>query len=216
MGKRYKYAEPGYEDFNSDSYILNFIFHLNLLVPGITYDVKNSFDQLKMYGITSSLSNQIQIDLDCVGLVKVKNDKYGEPIYFSVTPLIHNILISQGNFEQEFTHSIIVEKDFKIYAFTKKTNFMESFLRLFSRIKFKFPGMLVATQDELKQNEAFKNGIKVDHILRYLNKNAHPNVVASTLAKLDNQQKRTINETWAYIPINVVQGLKNMSLKAPL
>ena len=46
---RYRYNKANREGFNTESSILNFIFHLNLLVPGLSYCLKSSDDLLNKH-----------------------------------------------------------------------------------------------------------------------------------------------------------------------
>lgn len=63
-------------------------------------------------------------DLDSVGLILAKQNEKGSVTAFSTTPLIHNILSGNNALQKQFKNNIIVETDFKIYAYTSNNQFL--------------------------------------------------------------------------------------------
>jgi hypothetical protein len=57
---------------------------------------------------------------------------------------------------------------------------------------------------------ASQRGIKAEHVLRYLNTNAHPKVVEKTLSRLTEHEKKkqNIKRKFSFVPNNVVASVQ--------
>lgn len=194
----------------SEGEILNLILNLTLLVPGANYNVrKDSFFGLNL---PEALVQDILFDLDSVGLIKCKKTKNAydkkETDTFIITPLLQNILAGNNALQQQFKNNIIVETDFKIYAYSTSDNqLLQALLNLFTKIKNKFPGMIVCSLKYSKIMEAFSRGIDPYQILRYLNSNVHQKVIEKKMSELSEEELANIDYSYGYLPENIVQQM---------
>jgi len=206
---KYRYLKDGTADKEavSEGSILNLLFNLTLLLPMMSFSMKESEESLKILHIPSKLIQDVLSDLDSIGLVKIKMNTQGRVTAFAMTPLIHNVLNGTSPLEKEFKHNIIVETDFKIYAFSKDMDYLESLLSLFSVVKCKLPGVIICSIKEERINQAFNRGISPNHILKYLNTNAHYKVIEKKVHTMTEEDLKQIGSTYAFIPENVVEQL---------
>ena len=206
---KYKYlrGDKSNKEAVSEGNILSLIFHLTLLFPMMSYSVKNNTDAIKELQLTTDIINDIMTDLDAVGLLRLKKGDDGNIEFFATTPLIHNIFNSNVMLERGFKNDIIVETDFKIYAYSTNLGYMEALLNLFTEIKFKMPTFLVCSLEEEKIREAFSSGIEPGQILRYLNTNTHKEVMKTKMHLMTEDEIQAIDKTYAFIPENIVQQM---------
>lgn len=191
----------------SEGSILNLILNLTLSVPCLSYSIKKSKENIKNFKIPESLVNDLLSDFEAVGLMIVKFNEDRTPAYFAVTPLLHHILSPNDALESQFKNNIIVETDFKLYAYSNNLEFLEALLGLFCTVKFKFPHMIVCSFEEEKVRESYKRGIKPIQILRYLNSNAHEKVIQKKTKMMEEEEKQHTEERFSFIPVNVTQQL---------
>lgn len=93
-----------------------------------------------------------------------------------------------------------------IYAYSTNDNqLLQALLNLFTKIKNKFPGLIVCSLKHSKIIEAFQRGINPYQILRYLNSNVHPKVLEKKMFELNEEELADIDLSYGYIPENVVQ-----------
>ena len=206
---KYKYlrGDKSNKEAVSEGNILNLIFHLTLLFPLVTYSLKKSQEALQELQLTMEVVNDIMRELDSVGLLKVKQDEDGNIKSFATTPLMNNIFNQNVMLERGFKNDIIVETDFKIYAYSNNLEYLEALLNLFTEIKFKMPTLIVCSLEEDKIRQAFSQGIEPSQILRYLNTNTHREVMKSKMHLMTDEDLANIDSTFAFIPENVVQQL---------
>ena len=205
---KYKYlrGDKSNKEAVSEGNILNLIFHLTLLFPTGSYMVKKSNEALEELHLTYELVSDVMTDLDSVGLLRVKEED-GNIEFFATTPLIHNIFNSNAILERGFKNEIIVETDFKIYAYSNNSEYMEALLNLFTEIKFKMPTFIVCSLEEEKIREAFASGIQPSQVLRYLNSNTHKEVMKAKMHLMTEDEIQNIDKTYAFIPENIVQQM---------
>lgn len=205
---KYKYlrGDKANKEAVSECNILNLIFHLTLLFPTGSYSVKKFNETLEDLHLTYELVLDVMNDLDSVGLLRVKEED-GNIAYFATTPLIHNIFSSNAVLERGFKNEIIVETDFKIYAYSNNLEYMEALLNHFTGIKFKMPTFIVCSIEEEKVREAFASGIQPNQILRYLNSNTHKEVMKAKMHLMTEEEIQNIDKTYAFIPENIVQQM---------
>lgn len=67
---------------------------------------------------------------------------------------------------------LIVETNFKIYAYTSSPLYLAIF-KLFLRVEYAFPDMIVATLNRSSLQRAFEQGITAAQILLFLSSHAH-------------------------------------------
>ncbi len=208
---KYKYLHKKEERSDKEAVgegnILNLIFHLSLLFPLVSYSVKKSQETLADLQLTSEVLNDIMKDLDAVGLLKIKLDDAGNIKNFATTPLMNNIFNSNIVLERGFKNDIIVETDFKIYAYSNNLDYLEALLNLFTDIKFKMPTLIVCSLEEDKIRQAFSSGIEPQQILRYLNSNVHREVLRAKMQVMTDQDIQEADKTFAFLPENVVQQM---------
>ena len=111
---------------------------------------------------------------------------------FAITPLIHNVLHGSSPLEKEFKHNIIIETDFKIYAYSHNMDYLESLLELFSVTRCKLPGVVICSLREERVMEAFRRGITPNQILKYLNTNAHYKVIEKKVQVMTEDELKEI------------------------
>jgi hypothetical protein len=205
---KYKYlrGDKSNKEAVSEGNILNLIFHLTLLFPTGSYMVKKSAEALEELHLTYELVHDVMTDLDSVGLLRVKEED-GNIEFFATTPLIHNIFNSNAILERGFKNEIIVECDFKIYAYSNNSEYMEALLNHFTEIKFKMPTFVVCSIEEEKVREAYNSGIQPSQILRYLNSNTHKEVMKAKMHLMSEEEIQNIDKTYAFIPENIVQQM---------
>lgn len=207
---KYKYLhknEKSDKEAVGEGNILNLVFHLTLLFPLVSYSVKKSQETLAELQLTNEVLTDIMKDLDAVGLLKIKLDDGGNIKNFATTPLMNNIFNSNVVLERGFKNDIIVETDFKIYAYSNNLEYLEALLNLFTEIKFKMPTLIVCSLEEEKIRQAFSGGIEPQQILRYLNSNVHREVLKAKMHLMTDEDILSAEKTFAYIPENVVQQL---------
>lgn len=206
---KYKYLKGNKRDKEavSEGNIVNLVFYLTLVFPLISYSLKKSQEALAELELTSDVIHDIMMDLDSVGLLKIKLGDDQKISYFATTPLIHNIFNSNVMLEKGFKNDIIVETDFKIYAYSNNPEYLEALLSLFTEIKFKMPTLLVCSLEEDKIKEAYQRGIEPRQILKYLNSNTHKEVMKTKMYLMTEQEIAEIDDTFAFIPENVVQQM---------
>ena len=102
--------------------------------------------------------------------------------------------------------NLIVETNFRIYAYTQ-SSLHESLLRLFARVEYKLPNMIVGTLTEDSIKSAFNSGIKKEQIIKFLNKNIHP-----AQRNLVEKEKAKSTFTHTTITTDILEKIKNDSM----
>nr|CDS33418.1 general transcription factor IIH polypeptide 4 [Hymenolepis microstoma] len=74
---------------------------------------------------------------------------------------------------------IVVETNFRVYAYTDSV-LKTSLLSLFSKIRIRFPNMIVADITRESVREALLRGISSQQIISFLTSNAHPDMLRQT------------------------------------
>jgi hypothetical protein len=75
-------------------------------------------------------------------------------------------------FNTESNLNLIVETNFKIYAYSNSGLHID-LLMLFAQLEYKLPNLLVASLTQRSIKNAYKTGIRREQILKFLNKNIH-------------------------------------------
>ncbi|XP_062096684.1 general transcription and DNA repair factor IIH subunit TFB2 isoform X2 [Humulus lupulus] len=70
---------------------------------------------------------------------------------------------------------VVVETNFRLYAYSTSKLHCE-ILRLFSRVEYQLPNLIVGAITKESLYNAFDNGITADQIISFLQQNAHPRV----------------------------------------
>ncbi|GAQ85685.1 putative Transcription factor Tfb2 [Klebsormidium nitens] len=123
----------------------------------------------------SSLQKRVVEDLASVGLVYIQ--KAGGQSCFYPTRLASNLSasLSESSTWQPAEGFIIVETNFRTYGYTTSP-LQIAILRLFTRIEYVLPNLVVGTITRESVNTAFSNGITADQIVAYLQQHAAPQI----------------------------------------
>lgn len=80
---------------------------------------------------------------------------------------------------------MVVETNFRMYAYSTSKLHCE-ILRLFARIEYQLPNLIVGAMTKESLYNAFENGITADQIVSFLQQNAHPRVAERVPAVPEN------------------------------
>lgn len=114
-------------------------------------------------------------ELRKLGLVFMKTRKIKRFYPTRLAIQLSNGINTSSDGEKEEKGYIIVETNYRIYAYTD-SHLQISLLALFSDLLYKFPNMVVATITRESVREAFKIGITAQQIINFLRSNAHPTI----------------------------------------
>lgn len=101
---------------------------------------------------------------------------------------------------------IIVETNFKVYAYTKSKVQLALF-KLFMRVEYAFPDLVVATLTRTSLQPAFERGITAKQIIDFLESHAHVNARFNKLAlqRTSLELIQLVNQRLSYQPLMVEQ-----------
>jgi hypothetical protein len=88
-------------------------------------------------------------------------------------PLSTNFREKKLNFKNKNLFKIIIESNFRVYAYKKKKTEIEV-LQQFSETLYHLPNLFVGDLTVKSMNKALKNGISGENILSFLQNNLHP------------------------------------------
>ncbi|XP_057462157.1 general transcription and DNA repair factor IIH subunit TFB2-like isoform X2 [Actinidia eriantha] len=112
-------------------------------------------------------------DLADLGLVKLQQGR--KESWFIPTKLATNLSISLSDLSSRKQGFVVVETNFRVYAYSSSKLHCE-ILRLFSRVEYQLPNLIVAAITKESLYNAFENGIMAEQIISFLQQNAHPRV----------------------------------------
>ncbi|XP_022142125.1 RNA polymerase II transcription factor B subunit 2 [Momordica charantia] len=112
-------------------------------------------------------------DLADLGLVKLQQGR--KDSWFIPTKLATNLSMSLADSSSRKQGFVVVETNFRMYAYSSSRLHCE-ILRLFSRIEYQLPNLIVGAITKESLYNAFKNGITAEQIVTFLQQNAHPRV----------------------------------------
>ncbi|CAN1780471.1 General transcription and DNA repair factor IIH subunit TFB2 [Linum perenne] len=95
--------------------------------------------------------------------------------WFIPTKLATNLSVSLADSSTRKQGFLVVETNFKMYAYSTSKLHCE-ILRLFSRVEYQLPNLIVAAITKESLYNAFENGITADQIVSFMQQNAHPRV----------------------------------------
>ncbi|XP_059671024.1 general transcription and DNA repair factor IIH subunit TFB2 [Cornus florida] len=151
--------ERGVESADLISFLLELSFH----VTGEAYNMNT---------LTDFQRNAIK-DLADLGLVKLQQGR--KESWFIPTKLVTNLSISLSDSSSRKQGFVVVETNFRLYAYSTSKLHCE-ILRLFSRIEYQLPNLIVGAITKESLYSAFENGIMAEQIISFLQQNAHPRV----------------------------------------
>ncbi|XP_061349422.1 general transcription and DNA repair factor IIH subunit TFB2 isoform X2 [Gastrolobium bilobum] len=112
-------------------------------------------------------------DLADLGLVKLQQGR--KESWFIPTKLATNLSVSLSDLSSRKQGFVVVETNFRVYAYSSSKLHCE-ILRLFSRIEYTLPNLIVGAITKESLYNAFENGITADQIISFLQQNAHARV----------------------------------------
>ncbi|XP_038882460.1 general transcription and DNA repair factor IIH subunit TFB2 isoform X1 [Benincasa hispida] len=143
--------------------LISFLLELSFHVTGEAYDIDTLTDEQR-YAIK---------DLADLGLVKLQQGR--KDSWFIPTKLATNLSMSLADSSSRKQGFVVVETNFRMYAYSSSKLHCE-ILRLFSRIEYQLPNLIVGAITKESLYNAFKNGITAEQIVTFLQQNAHPRV----------------------------------------
>ncbi|XP_050944569.1 general transcription and DNA repair factor IIH subunit TFB2 isoform X1 [Cucumis melo] len=143
--------------------LISFLLELSFHVTGEAYDIDTLSDEQR-YAIK---------DLADLGLVKLQQGR--KESWFIPTKLATNLSMSLADSSSRKQGFVVVETNFRMYAYSSSKLHCE-ILRLFSRIEYQLPNLIVGAITKESLYNAFKNGITAEQAITFLQQNAHPRV----------------------------------------
>ncbi|KAK4483562.1 hypothetical protein RD792_010761 [Penstemon davidsonii] len=143
--------------------LISFLLELSFHVTGEAYNSNTLTD----------VQRNIIKDLADLGLVKLQQGR--KESWFIPTKLVTNLSISLADSSSRKQGFVVVETNFRVYAYSQSKLHCE-ILRLFSRIEYQLPNLIVGAINKESLYKAFQNGISAEQIISFLQQNAHPRV----------------------------------------
>ncbi|KAJ3689275.1 hypothetical protein LUZ61_018439 [Rhynchospora tenuis] len=147
--------------------LISFLLELSFHTLGEAYSV-NTLTEVQRLAIK---------DLADLGLVKYQQGR--KEGLFMPTKLATNLSVSLSDASSRKEGFVVVETNFRMYAYSSSRLHCE-ILRLFSRIEYQLPNLIVGAITKESLYNAFENGITAEQIVSFLQQNAHPRVAEKT------------------------------------
>ncbi|OIV93194.1 hypothetical protein TanjilG_24409 [Lupinus angustifolius] len=151
--------------------LISFMLEISFHVIGEAYNINTLTD----------FQRSIIKDLADLGLVKLQQGR--KESWFIPTKLATNLSVSLADSSSRKEGFVVVETNFRVYAYSTSKLHCE-ILRLFSRVEYQLPNLIVGAITKESLYNAFDNGITADQItghivfqiISFLQQNAHPRV----------------------------------------
>ncbi|KAG9441031.1 hypothetical protein H6P81_016885 [Aristolochia fimbriata] len=143
--------------------LISFLLELSFHVMGEAYNM-NSLTEVQ----TSAVK-----DLADLGLVKLQQGR--KESWFIPTKLATNLSVSLSDTSARKQGFVVIETNFRMYAYSSSKLHCE-ILRLFARVEYQLPNLIVGAITKESLYNAFENGITGEQIISFLQLNAHPRV----------------------------------------
>ncbi|CAN1810709.1 General transcription and DNA repair factor IIH subunit TFB2 [Linum perenne] len=143
--------------------LISFLLELSFHVTGKAYNLNT----------LSDVQGSAIKDLADLGLVKLQKGR--NESWFIPTKLATNLSVSLADSSTRKQGFLVVETNFKMYAYSTSKLHCE-ILRLFSRVEYQLPNLIVAAITKESLYNAFENGITAEQIVSFMQQNAHPRV----------------------------------------
>ncbi|KAK6917534.1 Transcription factor Tfb2, C-terminal domain [Dillenia turbinata] len=143
--------------------LISFLLELSFHATGEAYNINTLTEFQK--GIIKDLAD--------LGLVKLQQGR--KESWFIPTKLATNLSVSLADTSSREQGFVVVETNFRMYAYSSSKLHCE-ILRLFSRVEYQLPNLIVGAITKESLYNAFENGISADQIISFLQQNAHPRV----------------------------------------
>ncbi|KAM1033041.1 hypothetical protein ACFX13_037559 [Malus domestica] len=143
--------------------LISFLLELSFHVTGEAYNINTLNERQK----------NIIKDLADLGLIKLQQGR--KDSWFIPTELATNLSVSLTDSSSRKQGFVVVETNFRLYAYSTSKLHCE-ILRLFSRVEYQLPNLIVGAITKESLYSAFENGITGEQIISFLQQNAHPRV----------------------------------------
>uniref|UniRef100_A0A7C9AEZ8 RNA polymerase II transcription factor B subunit 2 n=2 Tax=Opuntia streptacantha TaxID=393608 RepID=A0A7C9AEZ8_OPUST len=143
--------------------LISFLLELSFHETGQAYNI-NTLDEDQMSTVK---------DLADLGLVKLQQGR--KESWFIPTKLATTLSVSLSDTSTRRQGFVVVETNFRMYAYSTSKLHCE-ILRLFARIEYQLPNLIVGAITKESLYNAFDNGITAEQIISFLQQNAHPRV----------------------------------------
>ncbi|PIA44014.1 hypothetical protein AQUCO_01800227v1 [Aquilegia coerulea] len=153
--------------------LISFLLELSFHVSGEAYNI-NTLNEFQR--------NVIK-DLADLGLLKLQQGR--KESWFIPTKLVTNLSVTLSDSSSRKQGFVVVETNFRTYAYSASKLHCE-ILRLFSRVEYQLPNLIVGAITKESLYNAFENGITADQIISFLQQNAHPRVAEKTPSVPEN------------------------------
>lgn len=162
------------EDLGVDTAdLISFLLELSFHITGKAYNLNT----------LSDIQRSIIKDLADLGLVKLQQGR--KESWFIPTKLATNLSISLADTSSRKQGFVVVETNFRMYAYSSSKLHCE-ILRLFARVEYQLPNLIVGAITKESLYKAFQNGITAEQIISFLQQNAHPRVAERTPSVPEN------------------------------
>ncbi|KAM0942272.1 putative transcription factor TFIIH subunit p52/Tfb2, transcription factor Tfb2 [Dioscorea sansibarensis] len=153
--------------------LISFLLELSFHTMGEAYNL-NTLTDVQRSAIK---------DLADLGLVKLQQGR--KESWFIPTKLATNLSVSLSDSSSRKQGFVVVETNFRLYAYSSSKLHCE-ILRLFSRVEYQLPNLIVGAITKESLYNAFENGITAEQIVSFLQQNAHPRVAGKTPSVPEN------------------------------
>ncbi|XP_047337644.1 general transcription and DNA repair factor IIH subunit TFB2 [Impatiens glandulifera] len=143
--------------------LISFLLELSFHCTGEAYNTNTLTDVQK----------SVIKDLADLGLLKLQQGR--KESWFIPTKLVTNLSISLSDSTSRRQGFVVVETNFRLYAYSTSKLHCE-ILRLFARVEYQLPNLIVSAITKESLYHAFQNGITAEQIISFLQQNAHPRV----------------------------------------
>ncbi|WCJ27011.1 General transcription and DNA repair factor IIH subunit TFB2 [Euphorbia peplus] len=143
--------------------LISFLLELSFHITGKGYNM-NTLTEIQRTTIK---------DLGDLGLVKLQQGR--KESWFIPTQLATNLSVSLTDSPSRKQGFVMVETNFRLYAYSTSKLHCE-ILRLFARVEYQLPNLIVGAITKESLYRAFENGITADQIISFIQQNAHPRV----------------------------------------
>ncbi|XP_044460906.1 general transcription and DNA repair factor IIH subunit TFB2 [Mangifera indica] len=158
-----EYISNSQERGVSQADLISFLLELSFHVAGEAYNINT----------LSDLQRNMIKDFADLGLVKLQQGR--KESWFIPTKLATNLSVSLTESSSRKEGFVVVETNFRMYAYSTSKLHCE-ILRLFSRIEYQLPNLIVGAITKESLYNAFENGITAEQIISFLRQNAHSRV----------------------------------------
>ncbi|KAM7513081.1 hypothetical protein LguiB_011956 [Lonicera macranthoides] len=135
--------------------LISFLLELSFHVTGEAYNMNTLTD----------IQRSTIKDLADLGLVKLQQGR--KESWFIPTKLSTNLSISLSDTSSRKVGYVVVETNFRMYAYSTSKLHCE-ILRLFSRVEYQLPNLIVASITKENLYKAFQNGISADQANNFI------------------------------------------------